>query len=513
MKKLLTTLAVFLSLCLPIQAQTDLSFFSNYGGLNTKDSPILMSDNESPDCLNVRFTTKGAIVKRNGYRKLNTVAQTGADQITSFFQYDLNSGTSYAVSSSSTRFYKMDSLDGAWDNITGNLVITADKKWKFNVFKDTLYGTDNSDTNLIEWAGSGDASAMTLPTGITKARDILDYRNYHILFNVVVSGTAHPSRFYYSNLNTSETWTATDFVDVATSDGDVIVGALVLGSDLYIFKTHAIYQVRATGDAVSPFVVKKTRSHVGAVSTYAILDVNNAAIFPYYDGVYIFDGDQSAKISNKIDPSWNALSKPNLSNCSAVHYRELNQVWFSVANSSANDTIYVWDYSNLAWTKYDGIDAATLGIFFNSGDERIFHGDYAGFIYEDDTDDSDNATAINAYWNSKWFDFGNPVINKRPEHMSIVVEDSGDWELNVSYGLDFNLPGQRSLDISLQGAGSIWDSALWDTGTWGGESFLVKRIDLLGQGKFIQFKFLNADLGEPFTVYGYGIRLRPGSVN
>src|SRR3990167_8346539 len=91
----LAILAVFCGLSFGQGTETEARFFSNYGGLNTKDSPILINDNESPDCQNVYFTTKGAIVKRNGYDRLNlsAVPSAGVDQITSFYQYIQDDGT------------------------------------------------------------------------------------------------------------------------------------------------------------------------------------------------------------------------------------------------------------------------------------------------------------------------------------------------------------------------------------------------------------------------------------
>lgn len=55
----------------PAEGTPPLIFFD--GGLNTKFSPALLSDNESPDCLNVVFNN-GAVQTRGGSTQLNTIA-------------------------------------------------------------------------------------------------------------------------------------------------------------------------------------------------------------------------------------------------------------------------------------------------------------------------------------------------------------------------------------------------------------------------------------------------------
>lgn len=512
-KRLIQSVLLGLLLCSTAEAQmANVRFFENNGGLNTKDSPILITEKESPDCQNVYFTTKGAIVKRQGYDRLNEVALTGTDNVTSFYQYIRDDGTEFAIATHSTSLNKMESLDGTWDAITGSLTITADKNWKWITWKDTLIGTDDADTP-IKWTGTGNGTTLALPTDLQKARDVVVYRNFLMLFNVTIAVTDHPSRFYFSNLNTLNTWSALDFIDVTPSDGDEIVGAIVLGEDLYIFKRNTVYRVRVTGDSVSPFSVRRTFSHVGAVSTYAIKNINNTIVFASNDGVYAFDGNRSIKISTDVDPTWLNINKAKLSEISMAHYKKLSHVWISYADGSAttNDKTLVWDYSNQAWTLYKGINAASTDTYIDGGVEKLFHGDYAGFVFQDDSGDSDDAVAIDAYWVSKWNDFGDPMINKEMRHSVIVADNSGDHNLQFGYSYDFQDDNLKIISIPLKDQGGIWDTAIWDADQWGSASFIVKRLDLRGQGRFWNVRFSNDLISENFTVYGYAVTIKRGS--
>jgi hypothetical protein len=513
MKKLLLGLLYFLTVTTVSFAEDfpqEFRHFGNYGGLNTKDSSIQIADNESPDCQNVYFTTKGAIVKRNGYTKLNEsdIPDTG-DQITSLYQYNLNDGSTYFIASAGDTVYKMESLDGTWDDITDtDVTVTPDKKWKWITADNKLVGTNDTNPPL-KWTGTGYVSALDIPTGVTAIRDIVEYRNYYIAGNIILDGNRLSSRIYYSGLKDITTWSALSFIDIAPSDGDYITSLQVLGGDLYVCKTKSIYRMRVTGDAVSPFVVSKTASHVGCVSTHGIININNTLLFPSYDGFYAFNGESSSKISTKIDPTYAGITKSQLANIVVTHYAEQNQVRWSVADGNTNDTVLLWDYSNNAWSKFTGINGAYATSYYHNGDERIYHGDYAGFVYENDKGDSDAGTAIDAYWTSKWFDFGSAGQNKRITNMVIVTDDSGDYDLNVGYSYDFGPNNERTLIVNMGSEGSLWDTAVWDESTWGGRTLLVHRLNLISQGRFFNTQFSNKEIGEDFTVYGYSILVKP----
>lgn len=86
------------------------------GGLNTTSGPLGVGDEESSDLQNVEFNKFGSVSQRNGYTVLNTNILTGTCQ--GLYWYNAPSAQ-YAVTVNQGYIYKMDNLDGTWDNITG----------------------------------------------------------------------------------------------------------------------------------------------------------------------------------------------------------------------------------------------------------------------------------------------------------------------------------------------------------------------------------------------------------
>lgn len=92
--------------------------FKTLSGLNSTSGPLGLAENESSNLQNVEFDKFGSVLKRNGYSCLNTTpcASSGTAQGLYWYTslYDRN-----ALMVNQGKIYKMDSLDGIWDDITG----------------------------------------------------------------------------------------------------------------------------------------------------------------------------------------------------------------------------------------------------------------------------------------------------------------------------------------------------------------------------------------------------------
>ncbi len=523
MKRFLSLTLAFLLLCSPVFGATDLqpfNFLKNSGGLNTTAAPTSLEANEAQDLQNIDFNEFGAIKKRQGYDTLNSTALTGATQVTGLFQYRLNDGTSKFVTTHDDNFYKMDTSggvpDGTWDDITSGETITAANRFSFATIRNITIAT-NGENLVFKYDAVGspnDLTQLSVPTGLTKAKYVVGFKERTILANVTVSGTAHPSRFYFSNIGTLETWIDTRFIDVQPNDGQEIKGIAVLGERLVILKDFSIYNVLFTGDADVPFIVRKSASDVGTVSHWSITDIKNNLAFLAPDGIYVYNGSESVKISDKIEKTLGEFTTSALSDTVGVNYRTLNQYWLTFADiSSSTDTIIIWDYANNAFAKHTGILASVLTILYDGNNlERLYHGDYKGFVYENNTGNCDKPegveTAIDAFYITKWFDFGVPSNYKRVQFLFLYVNEEGDWDINVSYTFDFDAGDWKTATVNLFDTGGIVGVAIVGTDIVGGKDGIIKRLDLEGSGQVVRFKFSNANIDEPFTINGFSALVR-----
>lgn len=487
------------------------------GGLNDTAGALGVANNESTGLQNIDFNKFGSIVKRNGFTALNTTAVAGSPTTSDgihWFEYD-SSGTTtrLAMMVTAAKLWKMDDLDGTWDDITGTLTITAGNHCDFENFLNEVYITNGNDAPF-KWTGSGDGATFTVPTGLTKAKYVKQFNNYLFLANVTVSGTSHPSRLYYSAYKDTATWPSTNFIEVAKNDGQEITGIRVLSDRLVVFKTRSIYNVYFTGDFDIPFILPgggKSNSPVGASSHFSIQEVENGLVFLSYDGFYYYDGNNAFRISTKITNTiLNNMNTTRLNQAVSLVQKNKQRYWCSLPATSQtnNNRILVWDYFNNAWSVYVGYSAGSLATFYVSGyDERPYHLDYAGFAYRGDTgtDDypSNTQTAINAHYYTNWRHYNDLVNQKGIPHVYIYYQNA-NTTLTFSYSYDFETTDTYNQTMSIATSGDTYGTGVYGTAKYAGTGGAVQRRDLIGRGRVIRLKFSNATLSETFQIDGFG---------
>jgi hypothetical protein len=485
------------------------------GGLNTTASQLALQDNESPDLQNIDFDIFGSIIKRNGYAKLNGTAIATSPTIDGLHWFEFTSGTGItrmAIAVAGGKLWKMDDLDGTWDDITNGLTITAGNHGYFSNFLNEVYITNGY--NLpIKYDGAT-ASAMTVPTGLTIAKFNALFNNYLFLANCTVSGVTHKSRIYWSTIKNTGTWNAADFIEVAMDDGQAITGLWALGDRLVIFKERSIYILTFTGDADIPFILPsggKTNSSVGCAASSSIQEIENGLVFVAADGLYYFDGFNSYKISDKITTTFLTFNQTRLNQISSLVYKKKNVYMASVPLGSdiTNSLILVWNYALKAFSQYTGIAAASMSVFYvNGNDERLYFGDYAGFVYRMDTGANDNPlgveTAIDAYYWTNWKAFRDLIVLKSvPE--CVVYHTLENATLDFAYAFDLEETEQYSHTINMATSSDVYGTGLYGTATYAGIGSALKRIDLTGRGRVIRFKFANDRVDETFRIDGLGM--------
>lgn len=498
-----------LNLTTPSQPIADINF---NGGLNTTSGPLSVKDNESSDLQNIDFNKFGSILKRNGYTALNTSAISGSAASDGLWWYEFVSSGAYAsnlIDITNGKFYKMDDLDGTWDDVTGAITITAGNFCDFENWLNTVYVTNNTDVPF-KWVGSGNAAVMTVPTNLTKAKCVVQYNNYLFLGNVVVGGTTHKSRFYWSNLKDDSTWLTTSFIEISKDDGQQIMNMVVMGDRLVVFKERSIYNVFFTGDADIPFNVQKSNSNVGCAAQHSVQEVENGLVFLSYDGFYYYDGNNSYKISFNIQNTLLDYNSTRFNQARSMRQKTKNRYFCSLPSSGQtnNDVVVVWDWQLNAFSLYSGIAGAAMASVYLSGiSERIYFGDYAGFVYRMDTGTNDYplnvATAISSYYYTNWKHYDDICDQKGIPNIYVYYQTSNSV-LTLAYSYDFENADTYTQTMSLATSVSVYGTAVYGVGTYAGAGGFQQRRDLDGRGRVVRFKFANSTLGETFQVHGLG---------
>lgn len=490
-------------------------YTSFIGGLNSTSGPLGLQNNESSDLQNVDFDKFGSILKRNGYTALNTTAITSTPASDGLWWYEYDSAGSMVrklINVTNGKLYKMDDLDATWDDVTGAVTITLGYHCDFANFLNEVYVTNGKDAPF-KWTGTGNAAAMTVPTGLTKAKYVAEFNNYLFLANCLVAGVSNTSRIYWSTIKDADTWDAADFIDISKDDGQEITAIKVLSDRLVVFKTRSIYNVFFTGDADIPFILPgggKSNSSVGCVAPWSIQEVNNGLVFFAPDGFYYYDGANSYKISDRINKTILSLNNTKFANIVSLVQREKDRYIAGVAwtGTATNSRMLVWDYSSNAWSIYKGVAPAAMTAVYVSGEnERPYWADSSGFVYRGDTGTDDYPlnvkTAIDAYYYTNWKSFDDIVDQKGVPHITIYYQISSST-LTIAYSYDLETTDQYSQTFSLSTSSDVYGTGVFGTATYAAEGGRVVRRDLTGRGRVIRYKFANSTLSETFQIDGLG---------
>lgn len=375
-------------------------------------------------------------------------------------------------------------------------------------------GTPSTYGTLTKTSGTGDStinfSLEVLNANITSAKYISQWNNYLFLANININnGTYLPTRIYWCQVNDPTTWSAINWIEISTLDGQPITGMYPLADRLVIFKERSIYNLFFTGDSTLPFVYLVSNSPtVGCMAPYSIQEVENGLVFLSFDGFYYYDSNNSYKMSLQIQNTISSLNLQQLSSARSLKQRNKNKYMCAVtsSNSNTNDTVITWDWVLNAFSIYKGMaPSAMRAIFVGGNQEQIYFSDYSGYTYQMDTGVDDYPlgiqTPISAYYWTNWKSFGDAMLQKADPNVIIYYESSNSV-LTFGYSYDFDQGLDYQNTFSLAQGVAVWGSAIWNSSYWSGAGGLLTRQDLDGRGRVMRFYFANANMSETFQIDG-----------
>jgi len=166
-----------------------------------------------------------------------------------------------------------------------------------------------------------------------------------------------------------------------------------------------------------------------------------------------------------------------------------------------------YDNYNNAFSLYSGMAPAYMCVVYTNGQERLYFGDYSGYVYQMETGVDDyplkTQTAINGYYYTKWIDFDDLVNQKGIPQVDIYYR-AANATLTFAYSYDFEEADTYSLTFSTSSSGAVYGSGLFGTATYSGTGGGHVRKDLTARGKVVRFGFKNNVLTETMRIDGIG---------
>ena len=203
-----------------------------------------------------------------------------------------------------------------------------------------------------------------------------------------------------------------------SNDGTKIKGMAVVYDDILIFKERKIFRLWGT----NPSQMQKVElfNSSGAIADKTIVSSTQGAFFVHKDGIYLYNGSDVSKISQKIDKTWDTIDKSKLD--TAVAYFWNNKYILAVQRygSKTKDLIIELDLLTNNFTTREGYSVES---FVEFADELVFASS-DGYLYRYDRGEADNME-----WKSGEITIADGAIEI--EGVKLHTEGTGKLEVSV----------------------------------------------------------------------------------
>lgn len=399
--------------------------------------------------------------------------------------------------------------------------------------------SDNTTTTFSDnISDSGLGAAAPTDNGVAPNYSCITYAQSRLFCN----DTANKNFLWYSEAGNPYTFASTNFLRIGDNTSDLIRGLAYLNNSVVVFCDNSIWLVYLASATPSDWQVVRVNSAYGSKSPFAPVIYNNKILFPAiqnqkfvgFGAVVGNTVDQSKTLltvsttgtdlkSDAIETDMYSVQESFIQNISSIVYKK--KAWIAVTygtNQTTNNRVYQFDFSmsyvnpnrEFSWSPFTGINAAQFVVY---GGNLYYGSSLAnGFIYQaEQTSLNDDGSAIDSYiWTKEYVGDESDIegsdtnLVKDFRYINTLVENLGDYYMNISYRNDGDNGAGTSTQVSLNPGGSQWGSLIWGTSTWGGGVTQTEYRTFLrnSRGKRIQFKFDNqGKVNQGFKVHGFNM--------
>jgi hypothetical protein len=470
------------------------------GGLDLVSSLNNIPPGFTPNALNVRLAEYGGWEKTLGYSAFGTAS----DDLHELAYYAQKDGSpKRLIGATATNWYEYDD-EGTETSIH---TVTAATNTTFVTYEDKLYGLDVAN-NIAVWDGTGTATSYVpgVNTGPPQGIILGIWQNRmwvakavggQLGMRVEFSEPADPTGGF---VNATGLWPTDNYVELGGTSGqsERLIGGIVTSEGLLIFSTNSAYLIYDTDGKYR--VVDGDR---GCSSRHSLALIGENVHGITNDGVFVTNGSFPLEIiSRRVDPLFRNES-PDLSAAAGIRwgnaylgsYQRLsasagNDLTLDVTAGGEGIAIMANEYPALRWARANLQSDNVEELYFVDASDptrirRAFDGgSFAG-------------ADIRCFYDLPFDNFGNEATLKRLQRLRIV----GRGDLRVSCRVDYQLAStgaQRTLTFPAAGDG-VWNTMLWDDGTWGGYALFEGYVNPAVRGRRIQIR-LSESSDEVFPM-------------
>ena len=445
-----------------------------------------------------------------------------------------------------------DSVAGGGDNystFTGRstLARTSQDQASFTIYEgDTDYGeliiTDRSSaTKPLYFKMTGTDSALSSRTYFTKEITVSGsvYPKYCVIHDrhLVVGGAeTAPNTIYYSGTDDIDDFSSTGSGSIKLDDQ--VVGLRSFRDDLIIFCKNSIYKL-VNINSSSTIAVQPITQNIGCLDGDSIQEIGGQLLFLAPDGIRTVAGTtrigdvELGSLSRKIQPIIGDIAD-NIAdykiNSTVIRSKSQYRLFYGSSGITTAVSegiigtlrITAEGGARFEWSETKGIQGSggfTSG-FDSTGTEKLYHGDYSGYIYNHDTGNEFNpagtAANIDAEYETPSIDFGDLGVLKTLKYVKLSVKPEGSVQpsLKVVYDYaDSTIPQPAAYTLDTIPTPAIFGTGAFNAVTFGAAAFPMARQTVEGSGNTAFLRLFSDDQNGPYTVNGIYIDYVPSGRN
>lgn len=500
------------------------------GGLNLRDGVDVVEETSAIDALNVLFLTRGTVEQRSGYARLTSVEGTNRyDSLTPFYKAD---GTRQIVAGAGARLEGLSSSGAVVSSLAAGISASPHYFQRFGgPTGEHLYIANGVDT-VRRWDGAAFSTPTYVgvtPNGKFLGLSVTDNRLVNARFSGTTAGN-NPSTVRFSDEGDPLGWGTTHYEDLTPGDGEEIMGIATWRDLVIVFKQSRFFVFYGNGvddDGEPAFNYRPVDAGVGLVSPRALAVSEQGVYFLDRTGIYFTTGSQPERVSDAVRPIFHGgssvyytggeLNDAAIAQTTMAYHDERLWLSFPSGVSATNDKQLVFDPRDKWWTLYNFPAGPMMNFRPGDVDELVF-GHSTGTkhlsrhvqgTYTADAMDQSGAggVAINAYWQSGWFNYGTLAVKDIRE--SVI---NGTGLVTVSFYRDYRQNPSRSVTKELSPPVGTYDSGLlYDTpGLVYGPSAIIqpKPIRKAIRGESLSVRFSNNVINRSFRIHRFATHIR-----
>lgn len=343
----------------------EIPFFS---GIDTTSDPSSsapdgMSEESSPNCLNVDFDSVQSVASRKGYNKLLTTSLTNF--IGGMYSLYQSTGTKQLCYASGNQLFKYNNAGGSTALTGSPATFTSNQQWDFDELLDNMYGANGVDPFIV-YNGTNYSIANA---GITA-----QFMKIHK--NRVYAANKTSSTLYFSDAGDPTSFPVNNFIAINTNDGQNITGIDDILDNLVIFKDESVWIL--TGEplgagnttTIGNLQLRQANSPVGCSAFRTVCKVEQTLFFMHHSGLYALQNYSVQLISPFLKSTFqNGMNSAFISLSWGIYNSLENKyiVGYPSAGADTPDSAIVYDLTSKQYSLWDHIPGGCASNFRFSG--------------------------------------------------------------------------------------------------------------------------------------------------